>query len=151
MWFITNKIAFRSIKLIKCKWYCLLLYGSFEINQRVMIYWNCCDRASHMLPSPARTAVRSQTCHPRVGSASNTTLTQFQFSDHIRCSGHNGTGKPVRGGVLSCSGRALTQVTHSWCRHGHNAPLSMRQAANGTAHSQSLYVTQKGQTSGGYG
>lgn len=40
MWFITNKIAFRSIKLIKCKWYCLLLYGSFEINQQVMIY---CD------------------------------------------------------------------------------------------------------------
>lgn len=40
MGFITNKIAFRSIKLIKCKWCSLLLYGSFEINQQVMIY---CD------------------------------------------------------------------------------------------------------------
>ena len=101
IWIFWNKSA--SHDLLKIAVTSLLLINLPDHRSR--------ERASHMFLSPACTAVRSQTCHHRVGSADNTALTQLQFFDHIRCSGHNrkpvpqffrkgsNTGSPIPGGT----------------------------------------------------
>lgn len=128
MWFITNKIAFRSIKLIKCKWYCLLLYGSFEINQQVMIY---CDLIvvnkfawsqkpeTHFpniygclrsMPSSCLCVVtRSWACHHRARSTAiiKWFARTLMVWSHPVIREYHKIGDDILGGVLSSSRKAL--------------------------------------------